>query len=284
MLSDCDARRLLPFLSAVTEQVDVSKRLQNDPLGIVRGFELPEDRELVALLASSLAYGQVGVMRRAIEDVLRPFGPYPSSVIETMDPTDLLGALEGWLYRMTRATDVVDLLVAIRTCRRDFGSLEAAYLAQPGTHVERMAGWVGELRQRRWRIEGHRGFFYLLPDPALGGATKRLHLFFRWVVRPDDGVDLGLWPGVDPACLLMPIDTHTARLCRYLGLTDRKGNDQKTVEDIAASLRKLDPADPMRFDFALCHLGISGSCIHRRSELHCPFCPINEVCALPFES
>lgn len=281
MLSDGDAEKLLPFLENVASQIDAADRLQNDPLGIVRSFELAEDREFVALVASSLAYGQVGVMRRAIQNVLMPLGEFPSATVETADPGDLLGALDGWLYRMTRAEDVVDLWVAIRGVRRDFGSLEAAYLAQDGDHLQRMAGWVNALRQRRWRPEAHRGFLYLLPDPALGGATKRLHLFFRWVVRHDDGVDLGLWPHVDPAVLMMPIDTHTARLCRYLGLTDRKSNDRKAVEDIAASLRKMDASDPMRFDFALCHLGISKSCIHRRSELHCPFCPIQGVCALP---
>ena len=270
-----------PFLAEVLRRSGVTD-LDNDPLGIVREYDLAEDRELVALVASTLAYGQVTVMRKAIRGALEPLGERPTETVTFASADELRGLLGHWYYRMTAVDDLVDLFVAVRHVRLRFGSLEDAYLSTAGDHVDRAAAWIALLREHRDRTELTRGLKYLLPDPALGGATKRLHLFFRWVVRHDDGIDLGLWPRVSPSVLLMPLDTHTARICRYLGLTKRNANDLKTTQEIAAALAKIDPADPMKFDFALCHLGISKSCIHRRSELHCPTCPIDQVCTLPW--
>jgi uncharacterized protein (TIGR02757 family) len=78
----------------------------------------------------------------------------------------------------------------------------------------------------------------------------------------------------------MPLDTHTSRICRYIGLTDRKSVDGKTARQVTDALRELDPDDPIKYDFAICHLGISESCIHERSEEHCPDCPLESICRL----
>lgn len=273
---------LAPFLRQMLIQVDDSA-VENDPIGIAREYDLPEDRELVAMVASALAYGQVKVMRAAIRDAMARFGPMPSQTLRGLSAEQISEHLQGWYYRMTKAADLTDLLVAVMAVRQEYGGLEDAYLASDGTHVERASAWVALIRAHRHRPELTRGFSYLLGDPGLGGATKRLHLFFRWVVRPDDGVDLGLWTRVERSDLLMPLDTHTARICRYLGLTKRNANDLKAVLEISEALREIAPDDPMMFDFALCHLGISKGCIHRRSERHCPNCPINAVCALPWD-
>jgi uncharacterized protein (TIGR02757 family) len=130
------------------------------------------------------------------------------------------------------------------------------------------------------RRDEARGFRYLLPDPADGSTTKRLHMFFRWVSRPADGIDLGLWESARPADLIMPLDTHTSRICRYIGLTTRASTDLKAAQQVTAALAVMRPEDPLYFDFAIAHLGISKRCIHRRSPDHCPGCPLDSVCGL----
>ncbi len=102
------------------------------------------------------------------------------------------------------------------------------------------------------------GVRYLLVRPADGSACKRLNMFLRWVVRPDDGLDLGLWPEVSTRRLIVPLDTHSSRVARALGFTHRTTTDWRTAEEVTAALRRYDPDDPVRYDFALCHVSMSG--------------------------
>jgi uncharacterized protein (TIGR02757 family) len=135
-------------------------------------------------------------------------------------------------------------------------------------------------RARALGQSGSRGFAYLLPDPGTGSATKRLCLFLRWMVRPADGLDLGLWSGVEPRELVIPLDTHVLRISRYIGLTGRRTATWSTAVEITEALARLCPADPVRYDFAIAQLGISGGCLHRRVPDRCGACPLDPVCRL----
>jgi uncharacterized protein (TIGR02757 family) len=270
-------RRLLDKL---LRERDPDAERHRDPVEIVWRYDRSADREVVALIASCLAYGQVELLKDAITRALEPLGARPADTLHT-DPETAGAELDDFVYRMTRGPDLADLYVAIGRLLGRFGSLEGAYRAGDGeTHLERASAFVRRLRALRSRESVERGFRYLLPDPADGSACKRLHLFFRWVGRGPDGVDLGLWSALEPSELMMPLDTHTSRICRYIGLTDRKSVDGKTVREVTASLREMDPDDPIKYDFAICHLGISESCIHEYSEDHCPTCPIEPVCQI----
>jgi uncharacterized protein (TIGR02757 family) len=122
-----------------------------------------------------------------------------------------------------------------------------------------------------------RGAAHILPDPGKGSAAKRLMLLLRWMIRPADGVDLGLWP-VPASVLLMPVDTHIQKLGYNIGLTDRSGASWKTAEEITAALRRFDPDDPVKYDFALCHLGMLQHCPSRRDPDRCAGCGVKPVC------
>jgi endonuclease III len=98
------------------------------------------------------------------------------------------------------------------------------------------------------------------------------------MVRGPDEVDLGIWSGIDRSALVVPLDTHVARIARYLGLTRRRDLSWRTAAEITASLRRIDPGDPIRFDFVLCHLGMSGACPPRRDPACCAACPLSEAC------
>lgn len=272
--------RLKRFLDRLLNRRAPARARSNDPVEIVWDYDEPRDREVVALVASCLAYGRVELLKDAIRRSIAPLGSHPARALRT-DPGRARDALDSFVYRMTRGPDLMDLFVAIGTLLRTFGSLEAAYAASPETeHLSLASRFVRRLRRGRRREELHRGFRYLLPDPADGSACKRLHLFFRWMGRGPDGVDLGIWQSLSPSELLVPLDTHTSRICRYLGLTDRKSVDGTMARQVTEGLRALDPDDPVKYDFALCHLGISESCIHERSLQHCPNCPIEPVCRL----
>jgi uncharacterized protein (TIGR02757 family) len=118
------------------------------------------------------------------------------------------------------------------------------------------------------------------PDPARGGACKRLNLYLRWMVRPDDGVDLGLFGSVRPGQLVVPLDTHVSRISRYLGLTGRRTVDWKMAVEVTESLRRWDRDDPVRFDFALSRLGILDACPRRIDPERCAACSLVSVCRL----
>lgn len=280
-MSTANAKILKATLDELLAQFDFAEHRANDPVELVWDYSHDADREVVALLSSSMAYGRVETLKQSIRHVLAEIGPHPSAFIREQPLEPLAARLDGFVYRMTRGPDVIDLLSGVRAALVEFDSLETLYAAQSGeTHLERASGFVRYLRTNRRRDSFERGFRYLLPDPADGSSCKRLNLFFRWMGRGPDGVDLGLWSQLRPDELLMPLDTHTSRICRYIGLTDRKTVDGKMAREVTESLKAFDPDDPLRYDFALCHLGISQSCIHERSEDHCPTCPIEPICRL----
>ncbi|MBA2663462.1 MAG: TIGR02757 family protein [Bradymonadaceae bacterium] len=281
MLNAEQALILKPLLEELIERSAPDERRSHDPVDLVWNYQDPCDQEVVALITSCLAYGRVSLLKRAVAQVLAPMGHHPAEFLRTFKPADLPELYDGFVYRMSRAADIADLLAGIAHVILKHGSLEQAYRHHGGlSHTEAASELVRAVRAARLRSDMARGLAYLLPDPRDGSSCKRLHLFFRWVTRGPDGIDLGIWTAVSPADLIMPLDTHTSRLCRYIGLTDRSTVDAKMALEVTDSLRLLDPDDPLRYDFALCHLGISGRCIHRRSAEHCPGCPIEGVCTL----
>lgn len=264
-------------LNAFLAEVDYDARREADPVGVVWGYDRPEDREVVALIAATLAYGQVKMLRRAARQVLAQLGESPAQTLRNADPVDL----GDFVYRMTRGDDMVALLRAIGATLRAEGSLEAlfrvGYGAADSDYRPALTHFVHTLRERGGYTS--RGFHYLLADPARGGACKRLNLFLRWVIRGPDRIDLGLW-SLPARKLVIPLDTHITRIARYLDLGRRKTVDWKRAVEVRDHLAQLDPDDPLKYDFALCHMGISGQCPRRRDPSICASCPIESVCTL----
>jgi uncharacterized protein (TIGR02757 family) len=151
---------------------------------------------------------------------------------------------------------------------------------RPGETTVRwaLARFVDTLLARSPDLPRDAGVRHLLTSPAGGSACKRMNLYLRWMVRGGDGIDCGLWPGVPTSALVIPLDTHVARISRFLGLTRRRTQDWKMAEEITASLRRFDPADPVKYDFAICRLGILDHCPSRRNLHKCAACPLLELC------
>ena len=244
--------------------------LDSDPVGIVRRFEDPKDREIVGLLAAVLAYGRVASIRRSLEAVLERIGAHPARFVTAFEPARDAGRFDGFVHRFTRGRDIALLLHLVRQAQERAGSIESFFLegdddpSAPtlGPALDRFGARLFALDARPFIADGTvprgDGARWLLPVPSGGSACKRSCLFLRWMVRADDGVDCGLWTRVSASRLVLPLDTHLLRVVRALGWTRRKTAGWPMAQEVTERLRRLDPLDPTRFDFALCRLGILG--------------------------
>jgi uncharacterized protein (TIGR02757 family) len=271
-------------LDAVRARCDVRARREADPVGFAHGYTRAEDQELVALVCACTAFGNVKAIRSKLGDLLARLGPSPAHAAE--DLASLRRALRGWKHRVFQGDDIARLLAGGRAIQREHGSLGALFAAElnrRGTLRDALAAWCDAVRSAGGldRRTPRRGPAHLLPDPRGPSGSKRLLLFLRWMVRGPDGVDLGLWrgyEGVDPARLLVPVDVHIHRLSRNVGLTRRADLSWKTTVEITAALARLDPSDPVGYDFSLCHMGMLQGCPSRRDVEACQGCGVKPVC------
>ena len=268
-------------LDDVRARCDVPARLAVDPVGVVRRYRDPLDRELVGLVAAGIAFGNVKTIRSKLEEIFRRVGDPPREKAE--DPRALKRALASFRHRVFVGDDVARLMIGARRVQRDRGSLGALFssaLRETGDFRESLARMcdairdAGDLRAR----DGRRGPAHLLADPRAGSSVKRLVLFVKWMARPDDGIDLGQWD-VPTSALVIPVDVHIHKLARNLGLTRRKDASWKTAQEITAALARFDAADPTKYDFSLCHMGMLQRCPSRRDPKRCAGCPVKPVCA-----
>ena len=237
-----------------------------DPLQFVRRQRTGPDREVVGLVASALAYGNVVQIKRSIAAALEVLGPHPARAVRRLDPRAAAQRLSSFRHRFNSGRDVACLLFFIRQMIESEGSIEAFFALgrRPGAADvgEALASFsaralsldCGGLYRGRGtpRDAGVRFFF---PSPLDGSACKRLNLFLRWMVRRD-GVDLGVWKAVDAAHLVIPLDAHVFAIARRTGLTRYRSPGWPMAVDITRRLRRLDPADPVKYDFALHRMGL----------------------------
>lgn len=266
-------------LEDVLSRCDMSARVATDPVEYVRRYTDPHDVELVALIASAVAFGNVKALRAKLADALERIGPSPALAAD--DAKALALRMRGWKHRVWVADDLVRMIVGARRLQREAGSLGDAFARELAGHEfrEALARFVDAIRKGSLDRVRRQSARHLLPDPRANSSCKRLLLFLRWMVRGPNAADLGLWRDrIDPSLLLIPVDVHIHKLARNLGLTDRNGATWKTAEEITASLRRFDPADPVRFDFALCHMGMAQRCTSSRDTVHCEGCGVRTVC------
>ena len=272
---------LLEFVAMPREE-----RIAFDPVELPRRYTHPRDIEVSGLLSASMAYGRADLFKPKIAALLGAMGPSPAEFACELTPLRARALLGGFIYRFNVGADIAVLLTGAGKAIRERGSLEALFAEQLSRHGDlhaALSGFAAALRRVpmapiRRELGPVRGLDHLLPSPLGPGAAKRLNLFLRWMVRGPDAVDFGIWRTIPASKLLVPLDTHVGRIARHLGLTRRKDLTWRTAEEITAALRQVDPIDPVRFDFALCHHGMSGACPLRPSRQTCSACPLNEVC------
>jgi uncharacterized protein (TIGR02757 family) len=262
----------------------------SDPILFPARYEAPEDREVAGWIASAFAYGQVGTIRASVDRLLATLGPRPALALGSIDDFRSLarGPLRGFRHRFHGARDAAALLYAVARARAEAGSLKHFFERELREEEEDVGGLLSRVVARLEaldyrpvlgvrRIPEGSPVRFFFPDPAAGSACKRWNLYLRWMVRRDR-LDFGLWPGIPPSRLVVPTDIHLHRIGRRLGLTRRRSADWKAAREITSSLARFDPADPVRFDYALCRIGILDICRPRPADCRCAECPVGRAC------
>ena len=246
------------FLLEKAELYEVPDFIPRDPLSIPHRFTERDDIEVAAFFAATLAWGNRVSILKSLHQLMERMDHAPGSFVRGHEECDLK-VFDGFVHRTFQAEDARSFVRGLAGLLRSHGTLEAAMLVgwKDPHSPESVAGALTQFHQAfmaekrvATRTKKH------VANPAKGSAAKRLNMFLRWMVRPSDrGVDLGLWKGIAPSVLHIPLDVHTSSVGRKLGLLTRASNDWKAVEELTASLRSIDPVDPVRLDFALFGLG-----------------------------
>jgi uncharacterized protein (TIGR02757 family) len=257
-----------------------------DPIQVVRRYPRLEDRELIAFIAAGLAFGRVTSVVNSIETVCRVLGGSPAAFIRQFEPRRDAAPLLPLVHRWIRGRDLVALLWILRQMLEHSGSLEAFYASGHDAAAPDVTASLESFSTRAREIDLRPAYgrtvpaappvYFFFSRPSSGGACKRLNLFLRWMVRTD-GVDPGGWASPSPGQLVIPLDTHTIRTGKCLRLTRRATPGWKMAAEITAALRRLDPVDPVRYDFALCHLSMMGNCGYQSKQRDSQ-CPLRGLC------
>jgi uncharacterized protein (TIGR02757 family) len=269
-------------LDALYSRFARTERIGGDPVQFPHRYSNPQDVESAALISASFAYGRVDLFKPVIARILDFLGPNPHRSLLSIRPGGFEKGISGLSYRFNRTKDIAAYLLLLSQALAGHGSLKSIFFGAQGGACERLSALAaavhgGDSSAVYGGNERPPGLTQLLPDAARGSASKRMYMFLRWMVRSDQ-VDFGLWREFGTGNLVIPLDTHVGRISRRLGLTCRKSDDYRTALEITESLRRFSPDDPVKYDFALAHMGISGECTARQSADRCGGCELSRLC------
>jgi uncharacterized protein (TIGR02757 family) len=225
-----------------------------DPISIPHRYSKKEDIEISGFLAATIAWGNRVAILRSADRMMGFMGGSPYDFVVNHRDSDLK-CIDGCIHRTYFAEDFIYFIEALKYIYLEKGGMEAVFARyQTGDSLQPAIHEFGKIffeLPHNPRTRRH------LSDPVKGSAAKRINMFLRWMVRSDDrGVDFGLWKSISSAVLSCPLDVHSGNVARKLGLLSRKQSDAKAVAELDVRLRELDPADPVRYDFALFGLGV----------------------------
>lgn len=272
------------------EQFHSPHWINSDPIQYAHRYTEPGDQEIAAFIGACFAYGSVKLVHRAVEAVLKPMGRSPAEFVRRFDGAN---CWPGFYHRFHHEWHVVALVLVLKRALLEYGSLGELFRQSQDVESESercesvlngAADWLRkhslEIATRLGRPDIERGLRFFFNAPKDGSACKRMAMFLRWMVRKDD-IDLGLWSWMHPKDLVVPADTHVARIAYYLRLRggkEKASANWKMAREITESLRAFDPNDPVRYDFALARLGILDICKRRYTKSICERCPVESVC------
>ena len=241
--------KLKNLLEIIYIKYNKPELISPDPLEFVVKFDNTNDKEIVGLIAASLAYGRVSQILKSVGRVVEIMKPSPDVFIANASEKKIRTLLKNFKHRFNTGDDVAELILGIKRVRKKFGSLENCLLKGMAENdiLPGVCLLVDELTEKKQS--------YLLPSPRKNSACKRLNLFLRWMVR-NDAVDPGGWFKIPKSLLIIPLDTHMYKIGKLLGFTKRKQANMKTALEITNGFKKISPDDPTRYDFALTRFGI----------------------------
>lgn len=258
-------------LERLYKSFDFGRALQNDPIKFPKKFSYPLDIEISAILSSAFAYGNINCFCNFLEKLFEIMGSNPSDFILEFKPKNLIKKLTI-KYRFSSVYDIVAYMFILKMMMKNSPSNSLEYYFNianfndqfnrkyPET-VSKITNFINialkiDLTPIYGRDIKTKGLLHFFPHPAKGSPCKRVNLFLRWMVRNRD-VDFGIWKTIKPSELIIPLDVHIWRVSKRWGFTERNSQNLKAAIEITEYLRQIEPEDPLKYDFVLCHSDIN---------------------------
>ena len=249
-----DWDKLRDFLDAKVQQYNKPFFIESDPISIPRKFAKKEDIEIAGFLTATISWGnRVSILKNALR-LMDLLDNSPFDFLMNHQETDLK-RMEAFVHRTFNASDLIVFITALKQLYHNENGLEGVF--ETFKTNESLQPAIHQLKQQFFTVPHLPRTRKHVSDPLAGSAAKRINMFLRWMVRSDDaGVDFGIWKTISPAILSCPLDVHSGNVARKLGLLHSKQNNAKAVYELDQALRKLDPYDPVKYDYALFGLGV----------------------------
>jgi len=244
---------LKDYLDFKADQYNNPNFIESDPIQIPHRYKLKEDIEISGFLAATIAWGNRKMIINSATKMMDAMGNNPYDFV--MNATnDQIDAIDNIVHRTFNSEDFRYFIKSLRNIYENHGGLENVFSANNSINLQNR---ISEFKKIFFEIDHPLRTTKHISDPLKGSSSKRINMFLRWVSRKDtNGVDFGIWNAVSPSELSCPLDVHSGNVARALGILSRKQNDQKALIELDEALRKLDPTDPVKYDFALFGLGV----------------------------
>ena len=244
---------LKAFLDEKVVEYKQPKFVESDPIQIPYQFQQKEDIEIAAFLTATIAWGNRTMINKNAKRMMELLGNSPYDFVMYHTEEDL-EPLESFVHRTFNGTDFKFFIKALKNIYKNHGGLETVFFTRKDEQLQQT---ISKFKEVFFSISHPERTRKHVSDPNKGSAAKRINMFLRWMVRNDNtGVDFGIWKTLSPSQLSCPLDVHSGNVARKLGILKRKQNDGKALLELDTALRKLDPNDPVKYDFALFGLGV----------------------------
>lgn len=256
--------------------------IKPDPLQFIYNYSDRKDMEIAGLLSANLAYGRVEQIQNSLTRLFGLIGESPYKLVMHFNDGGR-EKLQGFKHRFNTGNDIADLLDLLKIILKEYGGIEQYFLQGFDDSHENVIPALSAFCDSLLKIHSsehkgkiNRGLEYLLVSPSRGSACKRMNLYLRWMIRSDE-VDAGIWNSIDKSKLIVPIDVHMGRLCRFLGFHSNNTISLKTAIQVTKHFAEIEPSDPAKYDFALSRIGIVENCDGKYNSA-CQSCELEVFC------
>lgn len=244
---------LKDYLDFKADQYNNPNFIESDPIQIPHRYKVKEDIEISGFLAATIAWGNRKMIINSATKMMDAMGNNPYDFV--MNATNnQIDSIDNIVHRTFNSEDFRYFIKSLRNIYQNHGGLENVFAANNSINLQNR---ISAFKQIFFEIDHPLRTTKHISDPLKGSSSKRINMFLRWVSRNDiKGVDFGIWKSISPSELSCPLDVHSGNVARTLGILNRKQNDQKALQELDEALRKFDPTDPVKYDFALFGLGV----------------------------
>lgn len=238
-------------------QYETNDFIKDDPVQFIHRFDSKEDNEVAGFIAAMFAYGKREVFISKLNHIFSLMDNKPFDYVKSFDYKN--NNIINCDYRFSKDCDLIQILRILNGLYNENETLESLFAYSYNKQKEiwdMFQGVVDYFYARVDKNKSTKGFYHLLPNPKKKSALKRLNMLMRWFVRKSE-VDIGIWQFIDKSELLIPLDTHVAKISRILGLLKRNDNAYESVIELTDNLKNFDPSDPVKYDFALFGYGVN---------------------------